>query len=248
MQSNTGDTFKHAKMLLDEGKTVFYTGTPCIIAGLKNFLGKDYDKLITADLVCHGVPPERFLNDYISELKLPEKHTAIRFRGDEDYFFTVYNGDKTLFRESAVTNVYYRAYYNKILMRDNCYNCRYATDKNRPGDITLGDFWGINKETLPEDAKGKISLVIINTKKGEELFGKAGIPSQKREADEAISSNAQLKAPCPESKERKVFLDFYDLGFTKAVYKTSVRKNIQINKRNLIIQRLKTLIKKVLKV
>lgn len=248
VQSDTGDSYKEAKEFLDSGKTVLYTGTPCIIAGLKNFLRKDYDNLITADIVCHGAPPHKFLDDYISELNLPEKHTAVRFRGDEDYFFTVYNGDKILFRENAVTNVYYRAYYNKILMRDNCYRCRYATDKNRPGDITLGDFWGINKETLPEDAKGKISLVIVNTKKGEALFNKADIPFQKREAEEAIKGNAQLKAPCPENKERTVFLDSYGSGFKKAVYKTSVRKNIQTNKRNLIMQRFKSLVKKVLKV
>ena len=248
VQSDTGNSYKEAKALLDEGKTVLYTGTPCIIAGLKDFLRKDYENLITADIVCHGAPPQKFLDDYLAELNLPEKHTAIRFRGDEDYFFTVYNGDKILFKENAVTNLYYRAYYNKILMRDNCYNCRYATDKNRPGDISLGDFWGINKETLPKDATGKISLVIINSKKGEELFKKADIPSQKREADEAVNGNAQLKAPCPESGERKLFLDSYGEGFKKAVNKTSVRKNIRTNKRNLIVQRFKSLVKKVLKV
>ena len=247
VQSDTGESYKETKKYLAEGTMVLYTGTPCIIAGLKNYLGKDYDNLITADIVCHGAPPYKYLDDYKAELNLPEKHTAVRFRGDEDYFFTVYNGDKILFKENAVTNVYYRAYYNKIMMRDNCYHCRYATADNRPGDLSLGDFWGVNKESLPKEAKGKISLILVNTKKGEELFNKADIPSQQRDLGEAIAGNAQLKAPCSESSERNIFLKNYGEGFKKAVYKTSVRKNIRKNKRNLVIFKIKAMIKKGLK-
>ncbi len=247
VQSDIGFTYKETESHLESGRRVLFTGTPCQIAGLYSYLSKDYENLITADLVCHGVAPHRFLDDYLKELGLSHKARQVRFRGDEDYFFTVYGDDGILFKESAATNVYYRAYYNKILMRDNCYSCKYATYKNRPADITLGDFWGINRDKyMVKD--GKVSIVLINTKKGEELFGEVGIPSVQTEISEGISGNAQLKYPCPEDEDRAKFLKNYNHGFTKAVMKTKVKKNINRNKLNLVIFRIKAEIKRGLKI
>ena len=247
VQSDIGFSYREAKSYLEDGRCVLFTGTPCQIAGFRNFLGKDYDNLVTVDLVCHGVPPQRFLQDYLRELNVMSKECEVRFRGEEDHVFKVSNGDGVVYKEGAVTNVYYRAYYNKILMRDNCNSCRYATEKNRPADISLGDFWGIDKSTIAPSANGKISLVLLNTKKGKAFFEKVNLPSQPREIAEAVCGNAQLKAPCPRGGDTDLFLKHYNLGFTKAVNKTCVRKNIRQNKRNLMKFKIKELIKKGLK-
>lgn len=129
-------------------------------------------------------------------------------------------------------------------MRDCCYSCRYANEKNRPGDITLGDFWNIDKKSLGCSEDKKVSLVLINTKKGEALFESAEIPCKKREVAEAVKNNGQLRFPCPENADRKIFLDNYSKGFVRAVNKTCVRKNIRQNKIGILKQRVAKVIRK----
>ncbi len=247
VQSDICFCYKEAKSYLDSGRNVLFTGTPCQIAGLMNYLGREYENLVTADLVCHGVSPHKFLDDYLSDLKISDKCREVRFRGEEDYFFTVYGDDGIIYKESATTNLYYRAYYNKILMRDNCYACEYATYKNRPADITIGDFWGIDRARYEIREDVKVSLVLINTKKGAELFANLNMPGVETDVLEGVSKNAQLKTPCPEDEEREKFLNNYHRGFAAAVNKTKVKKNIRRNKRNLAIFRIKAGIKRGLK-
>ena len=247
VQSDTGYAYKEAKDLLESGITVLYTGTPCQIAGFMNYLGKDYENLLTVDLVCHGVVPPKFLDDYLTELGVSERCSQVRFRGDEDYFFTVYGDDGVIYKESATTNLYYRAYYNKILMRDNCYVCQYADYKKRPADITIGDFWGIDRERYHIKEGVKVSLLLINTQKGEEFFGRINMPSVEVDVLDGVSGNAQLKAPCPMDADREKFIKSYRLGFVRAVNKTKVKKNIRRNKLNLAIFKVKAGIKRGLK-
>ena len=247
VQSDTGLSYKEAKGYLESGQRVLFVGTPCQIAGLRNYLGMDYENLLTVDLICHGTPPQKFLDDYLTELGVSDKCREVRFRGDEDYFFTVYGDDGVIYKESATTNLYYRSYYNKILMRDNCHICRYATYKNRPADITIGDFWGIDRVRYGIKEGVKVSLVLINSEKGEAFFKGVNMPAVQVEITDGVSGNAQLKAPCPAGDDREKFIKSYRLGFTKAANKTKVKKNIRRNKLNLAIFRIKAGIKRGLK-
>ena len=87
VQSYIGNSYNYVKDFLNNGKKVIFIGTPCQIAGLNNYLGKKHDNLITVDLICHGVPSQKYLDDYIKSLNLPEEPDDLTFRCVCDFFF-----------------------------------------------------------------------------------------------------------------------------------------------------------------
>lgn len=175
VQSDTGKTYQKVKQMLNEQREVLYVGTPCQIAGLKRYLGKSYEHLITVDLVCHGTPSPKIFSEYIKYLE--NKHGKIirefKFRYKEKY--TWGRGYQLKFEDNkeksdiAALSPYYYAFLSNMLHRPVCYSCPYATDQ-REGDITLADYWGIEEE-YPEmfNPKGN-SLIIINSKKGSNIL------------------------------------------------------------------------------
>jgi len=170
-QSDTRQTYKQAKNYLNDGKLVYYTGTPCQIAGLTLFLGKKYQNLLTSDLICHGVPSSLefkkeilyFEKKYKQKIKNLYYRSKYRFGWGCDISIEFTNG-KCLYKNSLSSPYFKRFWYNQNL-RECCYNCPFRT-VNRIGDITLADFWGI-KKIFPKikTAKG-ISRLLVNTDKG----------------------------------------------------------------------------------
>ena len=247
VQSDIGFSYREVKDELKKGSLVLFTGTPCQIAGLCSFLGRDYPNLITADLICHGVPSEKLLDDYLSDCGVTDRQ-SISFRQGNEYNLTVYGKDGSVkFKRNAAFDPYYRAFYNNIILRDNCFECPYANAHNRPADISIGDFWKIDKSSLKEKAEGKISLVLINTQKGEEFWSKLDVNCEERSLDEAISGNAQLRAPSVKGADADKFYQNYSKGFLYAVNKTCVKKNIRQNKIGQFKENIKAIIKKGLK-
>ena len=178
VQSDVGDAYLQARALLDEGKTVFFTGMPCQIAGLYAFLGRDHDNLLTADLICHGVPSPMLFRKYLGWLG--RKHggeiTDYDFRCKEKngwgYMIkaTIKTGTGTKTKTIIpYVDPYFNSFLSTYTFRECCYACQYA-NSSRTADLTLGDFWGV-EESHPEfhDLKG-VSVVLINTKKGENFF------------------------------------------------------------------------------
>ncbi len=177
--SNIERTYSEAKNELQTGRRVLFSGTPCQIAGLREFLGKEYENLVTVDIVCHGVPSVRMLQDYLKTIE--DKHrgkiTEFIFRdksiGWGKNGSAVINGKKIKIWQSASSYLYY--FTKGWLYRENCYRCPYACE-HRPADITLGDYWGIEKQHPELLGKGRwdeskgISCVIINTKKVNHLL------------------------------------------------------------------------------
>ena len=175
VQSAVGETFKECNVNLETGKAVLFSGTPCQIGGLRAFLRRDYENLFCVDIICMSVPSPKIWKNYLSWQKKrygsnPQK---IAFRHKNPNWkqssmrvdFTdgrVYMSAKDPFR---------RTFGSEIGTRYSCYNCRFRTLK-RDSDITIADFWGIEK-VCPEmdDAKGT-SLVLINTPKGGRIFEK----------------------------------------------------------------------------
>jgi len=205
VQSETGDTYLQAKVLLDAGKTVFYTGTPCQIAGLRAFLGSDYDNLLTADLICHGVPSPLLFKRYLRWLG--KKHggavISYNFRSKEIDGWglmsktVIKTGEKTKTRFiSPYVDPYYNSFLNSGTYRECCYTCRYAGSR-RVADLTLGDYWGIER-VKPEffDSKG-ISVVLINTGKGSRWFEKVigGFDTVGTGFEDAAAHNRTLREP-----------------------------------------------------
>lgn len=229
VQSKTEKAFLKAKEYLENGKTVLYSGTPCQIAGLKGFLGKEYENLFTADLVCHGVPDITLFRDYIKSIEKREniKITDFSFRDKNqgwehlaNYTYTAPNGTSAThcINTSSIDYSYLYAFLKKIPLRENCYTCKYA-GSNRPADITLGDFWGIEREhpnMLTKnggklDSGNGISCVIINTQKGSELFAAASnrFIMYKSTFENAARGNTQLRHPADLPPERQTILNGY---------------------------------------
>lgn len=216
VQSDARGTYKKVKADLEEGKKVLFSGTPCMVAALKGFLGKEYDKLLTVDIVCHGVPCQYVFSKYLDELS--EKYNngvdSVTFKiktGFEadtpnprtaDFCFE--NGQKINLDISQSEYLY--GFYHSMFLRPSCYKCKFATPE-RPGDITLGDYWGIEKIKDNLNSKKGVSLVRFNTDKGKlysESLNEAGEVYETSYAF-ACDENYQLRKPAKPHRNRDRF-------------------------------------------
>lgn len=177
LQSDTNITFEEVKNCLQNGQEVLYSGTPCQIAGLKSYLGKyskDYN-LMTVDIICHGVPSSNVWNCYKSALvkKFDSTVEKISFRnksnGWQNYSLLCEFENKKEYKKFAGDDLYLRGFVADYYLRPSCYDCQFKGD-NIKSDITLADFWGIDKVNPKiNDDKG-ISLVVIHSQKGQQIF------------------------------------------------------------------------------
>lgn len=219
---------------LKEGKLCLFVGTPCQVDGLKRFLNKDYDNLVTVDLICHGTPPFSYLKEWLEYKGVDYNAYSVKpeFRGRKDYFLTVRNeDDKILYSKRINEDVYFESFMSGLISRQSCYSCEYATEK-RVSDITIGDFWRIEKGAL-DGYKGKISVALINTERGENFLKELSdkFVFEKREVKEAVDGNAQLRCPSRVHTERAEFLKGYiaEKSFVKAIKKTSVVRAVTLS-------------------
>lgn len=178
LQSVIGDNYQKAEQFLKAGRKVMFTGTPCQIAGLRQFLRKDYDNLLAVEVICHSVPSAGVWQQYLTE-KLKTKgwnksdirHISFRSKatGWKGYSFMIENKDGNVFSELGSKNAFMRGFLANLYTRPSCQKCP-AKQLKSGSDITLGDFWGINS-LMPEidDDKG-ISVVIVNTEKGRKVI------------------------------------------------------------------------------
>lgn len=171
-QSNLGDTFRKVKEDLDSGSAVLFSGTTCQVDGLLHFLGKHYDNLITVDILCHGVPSPALYNAYLSwqEKRHSSKIVKMDFRNKTDFGWNEHV--ETLVFENGRTinaRTYAKMYYKHTMLRPSCYSCPYKKI-TRPSSITIADYWGINKAAPGFDDNNGVSLVLVNTEEGNELF------------------------------------------------------------------------------
>ena len=263
VQSNIGSTYKEAKMLLDNKKSVLFTGTPCQIAGLYKFLGNEYNDLYTCDLICHGVPSPKVYRSYINYMQNKYKSpiTNINFR-DKQSGWKVYSvkinfQNGKVYTKSNLKDPYSRGFLRDYFIRPSCSNCQYA-NIIRKGDMTIGDFWGYkstNKKDLDDD-RG-ISLAIINSRNGKKLFEfcKNDIVYFKRSIDEAIRGNKCLSSCFLASSKRKEFWQDYNLRpfkyvIKKYMYPESVPIETKVRKKigSMVSKETKRKLKKILKI
>lgn len=183
LQSKIGDCYKEAKAFLLQDRWVLFSGTPCQIRGLKLFLGREFDRLITIDVICHGVPSPAVFHQYLNEMISLNKENEIisiknisfrdKSRGWKNYHFTLdflsSKGDSHIYSCEFRKNPFIKGFIKDIYLRYSCYQCPTRNLKSG-SDITLGDFWKVNT-LLPsiDDDKG-ISAVSINSSKGMDLF------------------------------------------------------------------------------
>lgn len=232
MQSDIGNCYIEAKKELNSGKLVLFSGTPCQIAGLNGFLGKSYDNLITADIICHGVGSVKMFQDYIKLLE--KKHNAqinsFVFRdksvgwGLDGKYTYVKKGNTYRKHLYYKLSSYYSLYIKGAFYRDNCYKCKYACP-NRPADFTLGDFWGVEK-SQPEvltinggsiNEEMGISCMVINTRKGINVLEKYkdSFILESSTFEKISAHNACLVKPTEPNDIRQKVLELYkEKGFS----------------------------------
>ncbi len=173
VQSITGSTYQAVRKDLANGIQVLYSGTPCQIAGLKLFLRKEYSNLLTVDLLCHGVPSPLMLEEYVKWIEKREKCSIseLKFRAKRNSGYRAYLSYKRMDGKTRIKlaglQPYLYGFYSGFFNRKSCYTCPFKSS-GRAGDITLADFWGLEK-AHPEIAdwmKYGASLCMFNTERG----------------------------------------------------------------------------------
>lgn len=214
VQSDTKNTYKEAKEILENGTEVLYVGTPCQIAGLKSFLQKDYNNLYTCDLVCHGVPSPKVWQKYLSEYDGQIQSCYFRNKDDGWNCFSmkiVFENNK--FKRFKMTkDDFIRLFLNNYTLRPSCYDCKFSKIP-RIADISLGDFWGVEgKYAEFSDDKGT-SLILVNSEKGQELLENIKdkiIYKENCDLDYAIKCNPCICGSVKEPEKRKEFFNDLD--------------------------------------
>lgn len=235
LQSSTGSTFQKTKELLEAGESVLYSGCPCQIAGLLRFLGKDYEKLYTVDLVCHGVPSPKLFQEHL-------RNTYGDIQKIEDVEFRSREGWASLFRvklrngktRTAYNNnsVYMQSFLRDINLRASCFQCQYSR-LPRQGDVTIGDLWAAANCNLSFDYRKGVSIVLLNNEKGSALFQNALSKPEYQFHIQKIRGkdvekpcdirwlNANIFHPVASgniARQKKFFNDCSSMGFEHAVH------------------------------
>ncbi len=172
VQSNVHDVYKKIKKLLEKDNYVLFTGTPCQVAALYQVLGKDYEKLLTIDLLCLGVPPQKLFKTFLKELTNGQEKNVrnISFRdksqGWKEATFTYMLNDKK-YEHKFYETAYGKAFGQYMSIRKSCAYCAFAKTP-RHGDFTIGDFWGVKDKNL-DDNKGT-SAILANTAKAQNIL------------------------------------------------------------------------------
>lgn len=200
-QSDTGVIYRDVKTKLSEGRYVLFTGTPCQVAGLYSYLGKsETSKLLTADLICHGVPSAMSLKKYIKylEKKYHSKIESLKFRSK--YYGWTRPSVEVCFKNGKIDrrltgrSIYYANFNNRNLQRPSCFRCKYSCS-SRSGDITIGDFWGFEKAHLNMSYKEGLSCCLLNTQKAVEVFSSLNLAVEKVDPNLIIQGNYHLRKP-----------------------------------------------------
>lgn len=202
VQSSLGDTYSEIRSHLRNGRTVYFTGVGCQVAGLKEFLIKSYDNLITSDLVCHGVPPQKLFDEHILYLETKHKGKVIdyKFRNNATWggcekvsILKSSSHTKTYTSPTYYLSPYLYSFMYSMANRLSCYECPFAKVP-RQGDITLADYWGIAKFFPQFDSSKGVSLIVVNTDKGEQMLSavKDKLILEESNIDDAAKYNGNL--------------------------------------------------------
>lgn len=240
VQSDLRGIFRQVKQDLKNGLIVLFSGTPCQTAGLNSFIGKKLrERLILVDIVCHGVPSPYVWRDYLAYLE--EKQGAeicwVNFRDKQEFGWAAHKETFKFVNMGGGKMSFTTLFYKHIIIRKSCGKCPY-TNMERPSDITLADFWGWEKTDMKinKDNKG-VSLVLVNTEKGREIFDKVKHRMTVVPAELVNCEQPNLKHPTKIHPKHKAFeKDYVKYGFEYAYMKYDKIENP--SKANLFIKKL----------
>ncbi len=252
IQSINDNAYLKTEQFLQQGRTVLFSGTPCQIAGLHLFLRKEYDDLITIDLICHGVPSPGVWNKYLAETvnkykKNNNEISSISFRdkttGWKKSGFTISRFDESLHKNTILhseileENQYFKGFQKELYLRPSCSFCCAKSLKSN-SDITLGDFWGINY-LMPnfDDDKG-ISVVLVNTLKGKIYFSKIADKMEYWKSNYSViyKYNRFIIDSANQSKYREKFFNNYKDENVSSLIKKYAKDSWQIRWKRKIVK------------
>lgn len=247
VQSDVNESFSKCKEFLLKGKQVLYTGTPCQISGLKKYLKREYDKLLTVDFVCHGVPSPKVWELYIKELLKNARHgentvspplipslsecgalvddkdvkiESISFRdkrlGWKKFSFALTLAEATADgKKNSVSlsqifteDIYMKAFLSNLTLRPSCYYCKFKECRSH-SDITLADFWGVDKVAPNLDDDKGVSLALVNSNKGAQALPQ-NISYYKMSLKDVVQYNSAYRNSVAKHPRRKEFFKRID--------------------------------------
>lgn len=225
VQSDMKSVYEEIKNEVGTGKKVLVTGTPCQIDAVKNFFSNRIpENLFTMDIVCHGVPSPQIFSEYVDlqEKKSGKKIVDFKFRDKKEGWTTPHRvfeySDGTscgeLLNADAFNNLFQ---VTDCILRPSCFSCKYAGNQ-RISDISIADFWGIqNKHNDMFNENRGVSLILVNTDKGNSLFQKIK-ENEIMKIKKVLLSDAQernfplLRPSIPYFDRNKFFIDYQKRG------------------------------------
>lgn len=249
LQSELDNIFSYIKEKINSRKVLF-VGTPCQVAGLHAFLKKDYDNLVCVDLFCHGVPSPKLFTKYIKELEKDNNSKVINYNfrdkktGWDSYSNTCRLKNNKEISQLQKDNNYMKLFLSDIALRESCYNCNFKLG-NKYSDITLGDFWGVQKYYPEMYNKQGVSAIIVNTEKGQKIFEDISNDLSYKECklENIVSGNPSLAISGKTPKLRNEFFDELDNKDIDYLTKKYQKKISLISK---LKNKIKSLIKKLI--
>ena len=208
-----------------------------LIDGLKSFLRKEYENLYLCDLICNGVTSPAAWKAQLEKIGRVNRSPVVQYQfRPKNWGWTVHNElavlkNGKIRHADAYTSLYKELYYSRLLHRPSCYECRY-TNLNRVSDITIADCRGIEHKESPFDVEAGVSLVLVNSEKGQELFAEiqADIACEPLNIEEFMQP--PLRTPAKKAVNREKFWKvFHDEGYWAAV--KAVRGKFYVPKHNI---------------
>lgn len=230
VQSKIGEAYVEAEVFLNEGYKVLFSGTPCQIAGLKHFLRKEYDNLLTIEVVCHGAPSPMVWREYLGSLKLKNIGSILhkdKSTGWREYSFTIKDvKGKIIFTERASDNKYLMAFRRNLTLRPSCFLCPAKAGKSR-ADITLADYWGIERLFPQMDDNKGTSFICVNTNKGRTLIDQLNIQTKQADYLKSVPYNSCIYKSTNETVDCMQFWNnYHEQGISALLTLKKYKQNI----------------------
>ena len=228
VQAYTIEALTELKRTLKADKNVLFIGTPCECEAARSVANGNEEKLLTVDLICHGVPSNKILNDYIKwiEKKKKTKIKQVSFRSSWGEEMILKDESKDVWHRRMFWDPYLEAFNAGITINSSCFTCPFACEK-RCSDITIGDFWGIGSESPFHKPNRKVSVIGVNSKRGFDFLNECkSLVLEKRNWSEAVAGNSQLRAPLPKSSQYDLFWEKYYKYGLDAAFKATVYKKV----------------------
>lgn len=269
VQSRIENNFRKAETFLKVGRKVLFSGTPCQIAGLKRYLRKDYDNLLTVDFICHGVPSPGVWRKYLKEtiVRQSDKNSLtsgfisienvnvknISFRdkslGWKNYSFILTISSRkqskisktVTLREKFSKNIFMKGFMADLYLRPSCYSCPAKSGKSK-SDITIADYWGINTINRAFDDDKGISAIILNSTKYEHYLADSNLNMFETTYEDLVERNSAVCKSASIPLNRDYFFQNSESSIYKIINKLC-KKSVFKRILNKIVRIVKSIIK-----